>query len=75
MPGRRPRAPAPRLPLRPGGPFVFTLVPRVALTVGPTLDITFVGKSAPVIIEAGGRPPYDERVTELGVQVRLLINI
>jgi hypothetical protein len=56
-------------------PFVFTLVPRVALTVGPTLDITFVGKSAPVIIEAGGQPPYDERITELGVQVGLLINI
>lgn len=56
-------------------PFVFSLVPRVALTVGPTLDITFVGKSAPVILEAGGQPPYDERVTEIGVQVGLLIDI
>ena len=48
-------------------PIVFTVMQRLALTVGPALDITFSGR--------GGSPglTYDEHVTELGIQGGVLI--
>ncbi len=50
-------------------PIVFTVLPRLALTAGPTLDITFGGR--------GGSPglSYDEHVTELGIQGGVLIHL
>jgi hypothetical protein len=50
-------------------PIVFTVLPRLALTAGPTLDITFSGR--------GGSPglSYDEHVTELGIQGGVLIHL
>jgi len=52
-------------------PVVFTVLPRLALTAGPTLDITFSG-------HGGGSGPYqsyDEHVTELGIQGGVLIHL
>jgi hypothetical protein len=50
-------------------PIVFTVLPRLALTAGPTLDITFNGR--------GGSPDlrYDQHVTELGIQGGVLIHL
>jgi hypothetical protein len=47
-------------------PVVFTVLPRLALTAGPTLDITFSGH---------GERPGDEHVTELGIQGGVLIHL
>jgi hypothetical protein len=53
-------------------PFVFNVLPHVALTASPTLDITFNGHlSRPSF--AGGA--IDEHVTELGIQGGVLLNL
>jgi hypothetical protein len=52
-------------------PVVFTVLPRLALMAGPTLDITFSG-------HGGGSGPYqsyEEHVTELGIQGGVLIHL
>jgi hypothetical protein len=53
-------------------PVLFTLIPHVAVTLGPTLDITFNG-STTVPPLTGGVQTYAERVTELGIQAGLLV--
>jgi hypothetical protein len=50
-------------------PIVFTVLPRLALTAGPTLDITFRGRVA------WPSDSYDEHVTELGIQGGVLIHL
>jgi hypothetical protein len=51
-------------------PIVFTVLPRLALTAGPTLDLTFSGH-----VQGLGQASYDEHVTELGIQVGVLIHL
>jgi hypothetical protein len=56
-------------------PVVFALAPRVAFTVGPTLDVTLAGhKSFPAYGE-GVLSDRDEHITELGVQAGLLFQL
>jgi hypothetical protein len=49
-------------------PFVFTVLPRLALVAGPTLDITFNGHLTRPTLGYGAAPSYDESVTEIGLQ-------
>jgi hypothetical protein len=55
-------------------PFVFTVLPRLAFTVGPALDVTFNGHRTGPFVEAGNSS-FDERITEIGLQAGLLLNI
>jgi|SRR5215831_9688030 len=52
-------------------PFVFTILPRLALTAGPTLDVTFNGHLERPSF--GTNSPYDEHITELGIQGGVLL--
>jgi hypothetical protein len=52
-------------------PLVFTLVPRVAFTFGPTFDITFSGN----ISASGGAGTIDVSVLEIGVQAGLVVTL
>jgi hypothetical protein len=54
-------------------PVVFTILPRLALTAGPTLDVTFNGHLTRPGFGDGGVPSYDEHVTELGIQGGVLV--
>jgi hypothetical protein len=49
-------------------PFVFNVLPRVALAAGPTLDITFNGS-----LSRPGVASYDQSVTEIGIQGGALV--
>jgi hypothetical protein len=55
-------------------PIVFSLLPHLAFTAGPTLDITFDGHRTGPFVEAGNSS-FDERVIELGLQAGLLIDL
>jgi hypothetical protein len=55
-------------------PFVFTLLPRLALTISPTFDVTFNGSQTNNSVDAGSAT-IDQRVTELGLQAGLLFQI
>jgi hypothetical protein len=55
-------------------PFVFTLLPRLALTISATLDVTFNGSQTNNSVDAGSAT-IDQRVTELGLQAGLLLQI
>jgi hypothetical protein len=54
-------------------PFVFTVLPRIALVAGPTLDITFDGHLSRPALGDGGVPSYDVSVTEIGLQGGALV--
>ena len=56
-------------------PVIFALAPRVAFTVGPTLDLTFVGHKTYPCVDDCTQPNRDEHVTEVGVQAGLLIDL
>ena len=53
---------------------MFTVLPRLALTAGPTLDVTFSGHfDRPGFVEGSGSG--DEHVTELGIQGGVLLHL
>ena len=55
-------------------PVVFTVLPRLALTAGPTLDISFNGHvNRPGFVQGSGSG--DEHVTEIGIQGGVLIHL
>jgi hypothetical protein len=54
-------------------PFVFTLAPHAAVTLGPTFDYTFAGKRT--TSQSGSSAATDEHVLEFGVQAGLVITL
>ena len=54
-------------------PVVFTVLPRLALTAGPTLDITFNGKASQAGFGYNSGSSVDQHVTEIGIQGGVLI--
>jgi hypothetical protein len=49
-------------------PFVFYVLPHLALVAAPTLDISFIGHAIRPALGALSTPSYDESVTEIGLQ-------
>jgi hypothetical protein len=55
-------------------PFVFTLAPHAAVTLGPTFDYSFAGKST-LSQPGAGSASTDEHLLEFGVQAGLVITL
>jgi hypothetical protein len=58
-------------------PFVFTIAPRVALTFGPTFDMTFSGgrSTTASVSGTGTSSTVDEKVMEIGAQAGLVVTL
>jgi hypothetical protein len=54
-------------------PVLFTLLPHLAVTVGPTLDVTFSGHLTRPNFGYGAAPSFDQSITELGIQGGVLL--
>ncbi|HLK89063.1 MAG TPA: hypothetical protein VKZ18_04160 [Polyangia bacterium] len=55
-------------------PFIITVAPRVAVTFGPTLDVTFSG-SAKADLGAYGAGSADAHLLEIGAQAGLVVTL
>ncbi len=56
-------------------PFVITIAPRVAVTFGPTFDMSFTGGRSLTVSGSGQSVTVDEKVMEIGAQAGLVVTL